>query len=55
MALTFNWIKQTGLTQDEVLMRARAHQASMRRGGFDSSLQEAVDAVIDAAIEHAQG
>jgi hypothetical protein len=55
VALSFTWINRTGLTQKEVLRRAKALQKAGQREGISFTLQEAVDSVIDAASEYLQG
>lgn len=56
MMLSFDHIERTGLSQQEVLKRAKEHRSYMNdRFGQDiCSLQEAIGSVIDAAIEYAQ-
>lgn len=55
--IKFNYIDRTGLSEAEVRKRATSHQRTMNRrfGAGTTSLQDAVDSVIDAAIEYAQG
>lgn len=55
--MTFDYINRTGLTKVQVNARAAALVTAMREeaGITDFTHQEAIDAVIDAAIEHAQG
>ena len=55
MKITFKYIELTGLTQGEILRRARALRKAMnKRYPGSTALQQAVDCVIDAAIEHIQ-
>jgi len=53
--ITFNHLAQTGVTEDHVLAEAKRFQKHALERGFVFELQEAVDAVIDAELEAAQG
>lgn len=52
--MTFKYIDQAGITKAEALRRARQLRREGQKRGLSLSLQQAVDCVIDAAIEHAQ-
>ena len=53
---TFDYLDRTGLTQEEVLRRAKEHRSYMFKAtGWRPTLQQAIDSVIDAAAEYAQG
>lgn len=53
----FDYIKYTGLTEAEVLTRAQElfEEINQRFPGCGYWLQEAIDSVIDSAIEYNQG
>lgn len=57
MIIKFDYIDRTGLTEAEVLKRAREHRTYMNKrfGAGTVSLQDAVHSVIDAAAEYNQG
>lgn len=54
---TFDHIERTLLDRQEIMKRARQLRADMeeRFGEGSYPIQEAIDSVIDAAIEYAQG
>jgi len=54
--LTFAHIERTGLSKDQVIAAAQALKKAMeqRFGKNACTLQQAVDNVIDSAIEHNQ-
>ena len=55
--LTFKHLHQTGgVTEDEIYKRAVAFRTRMLRdAGYEYSMQDSVDHMIDAAVEYAQG
>lgn len=53
--MTFEHISLTRLTVPEALKLAKSFQLRAMDRGFVYGLQEAVDAVIDAHVEAAQG
>jgi hypothetical protein len=52
--IEFKHIKLTGMSREEILEEARNFKKRAKRNGYDFTLQEAVDATIDARIEAAQ-
>ena len=53
----FNYINLTGLTEAEVLVRAKRHKKEMEKHFYKGviTMQESIDGIIDAFIEHNQG
>lgn len=54
---TFKYINLTGLAEAEVLVRAKRCKKEMEKrfGKGVTTIQEQIDGVIDAFIEHNQG
>lgn len=54
--LTFKYLDLTGLTQEEILRRAKIglKETEKRFGKGIVTLQNEIDAYIDAAVEYAQ-
>lgn len=55
MTATFKHLSRTGLTETQVLAKAKDFRKRALKRGFDFTLQEAIDAVIDAHVEACQG
>ena len=57
MKLTFDYANRTGLAQDQILVQAKALKKAMdqRFGKGSTTLQQAIDSVIDAQSEYNQG
>jgi hypothetical protein len=55
MNIIFNHLHVTGLTEAQILEHAKAFQLRAMERGWVYGLQEAVDAMIDAFTERAQG
>lgn len=54
MTVTMKHSDRTGISREEIMRRAKKLRADARRRKMEISLQDAVDCVIDAAIEYAQ-
>lgn len=54
MTITMTHSERTSLSRDEIMKRAKALREDGRKRGMPLSLQQAVDCVIDAAIEYNQ-
>lgn len=52
---TYKYIENTGLTKHEINARANEFLARAAKRGYEFTMQEAIDGVIDAASEYAQG
>ncbi len=52
---TFKYLALTNLTEAQILTLAKDFQKRAKKRGIIFDTQEAVDAVIDAGIEAAQG
>lgn len=54
MTITMKHSERAGISREEIMKRAKQLRRDGQKRGLPLSLQQAVDCVIDAAIEHNQ-